>query len=152
MQVRPGPGPTARGAVALALIVAVLSVALTACTNRSLTDQTWLLAATTISSPTFSGIVPPEWMTKYTIEFAEDGTWTGKADCNAVSGTYTTSGNDEITIVRGPSTLAVCPEGSFADLYLEGLARAESYKVSAEQLVLGLGGDDTFSFASQPEE
>lgn len=152
MQVRPGLGPPARGPVALALIVAVLSVMLTACTNRSLVGQTWLLAATTVSSPTFSGIVPPEWMTKYTIEFAEDGTWTGKADCNSVSGTYSTSGSDEIAIVRGPSTLAVCPEESLADLYLAGLESAETYRVAAEQLVLGLGGDDTFTFASQPEE
>lgn len=140
-----------RRALAVALAVAALSVALAACTNNSLTGQKWLLAATTASTPAFQGVVPPEWMQKYTIEFAEDGTWSGLADCNAIAGTYTTSG-DEISITLGPSTLAACPEESLADLYVAGLSAAKTYKVAAEQLVLGLEGDDTFTFASQPEE
>ena len=53
---------------------------------------------------------------KYTIQFKEDGTFTGQADCNSISGTY--SQENGFTITLGPSTLAFCGEGSLDQMYL----------------------------------
>lgn len=53
----------------------------------------------------------------YTIQFKEDGTFTGQADCNAISGTY--SQENGFTITLGPSTLAFCGEASLDQVYLE---------------------------------
>lgn len=53
----------------------------------------------------------------YTIEFREDGTFTGKADCNQIAGTYSTDSGFSITL--GPSTLAFCGEASLDTVYLD---------------------------------
>ena len=46
---------------------------------------------------------------RYTIDFATDGTFAARADCNQVAGAYELSGDDGITITPGPSTLmAIC--------------------------------------------
>lgn len=56
----------------------------------------------------------------YTIEFNEDGTFTGTADCNAISGTYSQEGGFSITL--GPTTLAFCGEASLDTVYLDLLS------------------------------
>ena len=56
----------------------------------------------------------------YTIQFKEDGTFTGQADCNSIGGTY--SQENGCTITLGPSTLAFCGEASLDQLYLELLS------------------------------
>lgn len=56
----------------------------------------------------------------YTIEFDEDGTFTGQADCNTIAGTY--SANGDFTITLGPTTLAFCGEASLDTLYLDLLS------------------------------
>lgn len=53
----------------------------------------------------------------YTITFNEDGTLTGKADCNNFAGTYSTDGGFFITL--GPSTMAFCGETSLDTQYLQ---------------------------------
>ena len=53
----------------------------------------------------------------------------GQADCNAASGTYSTAdptaASGDLSIFLGPSTLAMCPEGPFGDLFMIGLERGE---------------------------
>ena len=45
------------------------------------------------------------------------------------------------------ATMAFCPEGSFADLFVHGLARAKSYKV-ADHLTITLDDDGTMEFVA----
>lgn len=144
----------ARIAARLARLGAVVALGLmvAGCGGDSLTGTNWLLAGASTELPGLQGEIPAGMMTKYTIVFAEDGTWSGQADCNAVGGTYETGDDNAITIALGPSTLMACPEGSLADQYLAGLKAAREYRITAEQMVLALDGDDTFTFASQPEE
>jgi heat shock protein HslJ len=52
----------------------------------------------------------------YTVTFYEDGTLSGKADCNTFSGTYSQENGFAITL--GPMTLAACGEGSLDRQYL----------------------------------
>lgn len=64
-----------------------------------------------------STIPDPE---KYNIEFNEDGTFNGTADCNQIGGTYSTENGFSITL--GPSTLAFCGEASLDHQYLDFLS------------------------------
>ena len=56
----------------------------------------------------------------YTIIFKTDGTFTGKADCNNISGTYSQEGG--FTITLGPSTMAYCGETSMDQQYTQLLS------------------------------
>jgi hypothetical protein len=91
---------------------------------------------------------------KYTIEFQADGTFTAKADCNQVGGTYEVHrgdgrtdiglepGGGSISILPGPSTLAAYPPGSMGDLYGIGLGKASSFRIENGQLTLILDDGD----------
>lgn len=109
--------------IALAIAAALI---VTACSSSSgsLTGKTWQLTAITEKVPAFQGVVPEAQQANYTIEFKSDGNFSAKADCNMVSGTYTTTSSGGLTIVPGPSTMAACPEGSLSNQYILGLGNA----------------------------
>jgi heat shock protein HslJ len=65
-----------------------------------------------------STIPDPE---NYTLILREDGTFSGKADCNEISGTYSSEGGYSFTM--GPSTMAFCGEDSLDQQYLDLLSR-----------------------------
>ena len=46
-----------------------------------------------------------------------------------------------MSILPGPSTLAACPPGSLADLFVLGLGNASGYGTSDNNMGLGIGGD-----------
>lgn len=137
-----------RRSATMALVAATLLV-VAACSSGSasnLTGKLWQLTAITEKTPAFQGVVPPADQSKYTIMFNNDGTFTAKADCNSVSGTYTTSGSSGLTIAVGPSTRVACPDGSFADLFVHGLSNAASYAIANDQLTITLKDDGTLAF------
>jgi heat shock protein HslJ len=126
-------------------IVAVLIVA--ACSGgSSLTGKTWQLTAITEQVPAFQGVVPADEAAKYTIEFATDGTFTAKADCNNLSGSYTTTSSNGLTIGPIATTLAACPEDSFAPQYVAGLDQAASYAIADDQLTITLTDGGTLVY------
>jgi heat shock protein HslJ len=127
--------------LALAVVVALT---LAACSSGSgLTGKTWQLTATTTKVPASQSVVAdPQ---NYTIEFRSDGTFSAKADCNSVAGTYTTSGS-ELTITLGPSTLAFCGEESVSDVYLTGLGNAAGYAIASNQLTITTKDEATMTF------
>jgi heat shock protein HslJ len=122
-----------------------------------LLGKTWKLTGITESSPAFQGMVPEADQSKYTIEFKPDRTFNATADCNQVSGTYAVwrggdnpdnptlgppaPGGGHMSILPGPSTLAACPPGSLADLFVLGLGNASGYGTADDQLTLEIGGD-----------
>lgn len=57
----------------------------------------------------------------YTLILREDGTFSGKADCNEISGTYSTESGYSFTM--GASTLAFCGEESLDQQYVDLLSR-----------------------------
>ena len=115
-----------------------------------LTGKTWQLTAITESVPAFQGVVPEAEQADYTIEFLADGTFNAKADCNQVSGTFVTAdpaaASGDLQIVLGPSTLALCPEGSLSDMYVAGLGRAQSYAIADGALTITLEDQGTLAF------
>ena len=68
--------------------------------SSELVGTNWQLSSITEQTPTFQGVVPAAEQPNYAITFADNGTYTGRADCNAISGTYTTGRSNEITIDR----------------------------------------------------
>jgi heat shock protein HslJ len=131
------------------LLVLVLGVAaiVAACSGGSgLTGKTWQLTAITEKVPAFQGVVPAADQPNYTIEFKSDGTFTAKADCNQLAGTYTTTGSNGLTILPGPMTLVACPEGSLSDQYVAALGKAASYAVASGQLTITLTDEGTLVF------
>lgn len=126
-------------------VVAVLLVA--ACSGGdSLTGKTWQLTAITEQVPAFQGVVPEADQANYTIEFASDGTFSAKADCNNLSGTYTTTESGGLTIGPIATTLAACPDESFAPQYVAGLQNAASYAIADGQLTITLADSGTLVF------
>ena len=128
---------------------AVLSACGSGSSGNGLTGKDWHLTAISEKSPAFQGVVPVDQQANYTINFAADGgTFSAKADCNQVSGSYVTSGSNGITITPGPSTMAFCGEGSFGDLYVHGLGNATTYAIASDQLTLTLKDGGTMTFGS----
>ncbi|MFL5689631.1 MAG: META domain-containing protein [Chloroflexota bacterium] len=137
----------AAGTGAAAASAAVASAAPPASsTATDLIGVEWQLSGITEKVPAFQGAVPPAEQPNYTIAFSEDGTFSAKADCNQVSGSFATGDGNALTITPGPSTRAMCPEGSLADLYIIGLGNAASYEVSDAGLTITLDNGGTLQF------
>ncbi len=79
----------------------------------------------------------------YTIIFREDGTFSGKADCNMIAGEYTNEGGN-FNITFGPSTMAACAEGSLAPDYTRLLGSVVSGGPSGPDLALSTAGGAEF--------
>ncbi len=96
----------------------------------------WQWSGLIETEPASQSVVPhPE---SYTISFAQDGTYSIKADCNVGSGSYTLEGN-ELTLAPGPMTLAYCGPDSLDNQYLSLLNNVTNISMDNNQLVLGIG-------------
>lgn len=138
-----------RRSVSLALVLAATTI-LAACGatgSAALTGKDWQLTAITEKVPAFQGVIPAADQSSYTITFATDLTFHGTADCNQISGTYKTTGSNGLTIELGASTMAFCPEGSMADLYVHALSRAKTWAVANDALTITLDDEGTLAFA-----
>ena len=115
-----------------------------------LTGKAWQLTAITEKTPAFQGVVPADQQANYTIEFTTDGTFSAKADCNNLSGTFTTAdpttATGDLTLVLGPATLAACADGSYSDLYIVALSNTASYAIANSQLTITLKDQGTLTF------
>jgi heat shock protein HslJ len=118
--------------------------------SQGLLGYSWQLASISEKNPAFQGEIPADQRSKYTLEFADDGTFNALADCNTVTGTYTTadagaaSGN--LTITPGAGSAKACPDGSFGDLYTYGLGNVTSYAIANGKLTLTLLDDGQLVF------
>ena len=102
-----------RRTVLIAMTLFAIAASLVACSasgTSALTGKTWQLTAVTEKVPAFQGVIPAEDQPRYTVVFNTDGTYTGQADCNGISGKYTTSGSNGIAIQAGATTLMMCAD------------------------------------------
>lgn len=124
-----------------------------------LVGKVWKLNAITAVMPAFRGVLPVAEQASYTIEFGADGTFTAKADCNQLAGTYTLERGDSgpgplepggggITMLPAPATIGACSPGSLGDLYVVGLVKAKGVEFGRDQLTLTSrdGGAFVFGF------
>jgi len=87
----------------------------------------------------------------YTIEFGDDGRYSGQAHCNRHMGAYALQGNGRLSLTAGAATLAACPEPSIDGELLRALGGVERYEVSADRLLLIYDGTGVLTFALDAE-
>jgi heat shock protein HslJ len=116
----------------------------------SLIGRVWQLTAITEQVPAFQGVVPEAQQPNYTLELMADLTFSAKADCNTVAGTYTsadpTAPTGDLTLLIGPTTLAACAEGSYSDLYVLGLTNTATYAIADGTLTVTLKDGGTLVY------
>jgi heat shock protein HslJ len=81
----------------------------------------------------------------YLLTLNADGTFSAKADCNQLHGSYTLSG-DNLTLTPGPMTMAMCPPGSLSTQYVHLLGEVTTQAIENGQLTLGLANDSGSMF------
>ncbi len=97
-----------------------------------------------------SAIESPE---AYTLAYTPDGDVQIKADCNQAKGSFSIDAYTGMTIELGPTTLAMCPEGSLSDTYLKDIAGVVGYGIEDGQLILiTLVDKESFVLAFEPME
>jgi heat shock protein HslJ len=95
------------------------------------------------SPPALHAVPDPQ---NYLLEFATDDTFSAKADCNQLHGSYSKSGSS-LTLKPGPMTLAQCPPGSLSDTYVSQLGSVTGWEISDGQLSLKLKDGGTMFFS-----
>ena len=114
--------------------------------SNAITDIVWQWTSVTHQATRVTTTVPkPQ---DYTITFRDDGTLSGKADCNTFNGTYTQQNGFSIKL--GPTTMAACGEDSLDQQYLQLLdAIAAGGPDGAGNLALETaGGEHRMLFAN----
>jgi len=76
----------------------------------------------------------------YTLKLNDDGTYNFRADCNVGSGMYTLDG-ESLTLLPGFMTLAMCPEDSLSDAFLQHIAAVVTFVLQDGDLHLNLAMD-----------
>jgi heat shock protein HslJ len=135
-------GGGAKGALTLALALALLVITLLSSTHTSLVLAQQTLAGTNWNVQAYndgygnkSSVVPGS---QPTLNFGTDGTVSGDTGCNNFSGSYTVSGS-AITFGAMATTLRACVDPSVSaqeQAYLAALANTTGYQLSGDQLVL----------------
>lgn len=107
--------PVPPAAATAVLPSAPTSVPPTSAPEGSIQDILWQWTSVT-NKPTgeTTAVASPQ---DYTITFRDDGTLSGRADCNNFAGTYSEEGG--LTITLGATTEAFCGEASMDQQYLE---------------------------------
>jgi heat shock protein HslJ len=83
-------------------------------------------------------VVSQEGTEKVTALFGDDGTLSGSGGCNSYTGTYTTSGTDQITIGALAATEMACPEPvmEIEQMYFAALGTVATYRIEGATLTL----------------
>jgi heat shock protein HslJ len=105
-------------------------------------------------TPPFQGAVPPNLQASYTLQFAANGGFTARADCNTVTGAYTTpdpaAASGALQLTPGPVSLVMCAEGSYSQLYITAISGTASYAIANGGLTVTLLDGGTLSYTPAP--
>ncbi|GAB4445852.1 MAG: hypothetical protein Kow0031_28430 [Anaerolineae bacterium] len=115
--------PTEDGSYARLLYAPVAPEAVAASQLETLLASTWQWVSFTDPVQQFD-VEQPE---NYTLDFQEDGTLAIQADCNQVMAGYSASEEGALSIQPGPATLALCPEESRGEQFVQNLGFATNY-------------------------
>jgi heat shock protein HslJ len=133
------------------LLVILACFALVACTESGeltdtsgeLTGKTWQWTGSTTQDPeTTLEVTDPE---VYTLVFLK-GSFTVRADCNSVSGTWVSLSEGELSMTPTSSTDKVCDEGSLSEAYVDALGQATGYSFDGDQLKIKLPDEGVMTF------
>ena len=94
--------------------------------EKTLQNTRWILESFDIDG----NIVKPPKDQFYTIQFKEDGTVSGKNDCNDFFANYLIPSNDLLRLEQLVTTKKGCGgDQSISDKYIQGLGDAKLYKI-----------------------
>ena len=120
----------------------LLGAALAACGGVAspLTGETWSLDAVTDKNGWLTAFAGPDFQGDYTLRFDANGTYTGRADCNAISGDYKMKPEQQLVISPNiATTMVACPPGSHAAQFTFAVTQITSWAVQDARLSLTLG-------------
>ena len=147
--VRHGPaGAAAWSGRLLAAFALAGALALAGCqSGESLAGSRWQWTAGQATNSAGQPVAPdPE---RYTIEFFTNGTVDVRADCNALTGTYTVEVPLDLTIDVATPSRDACDAASLDRVYIESLGRVTSYSTDAGVLRLFIDDGDAMQFEKQ---
>jgi heat shock protein HslJ len=107
-------------------------------TEEDLVDILWQWVSLVETMPASQSMVADS--ENYNLVFRADGTYSAKADCNQLMGSYELLGS-QLKLQPGISTLAECGPDSSYDLYMSLLERVEGAGAREGVLVLLLAED-----------
>lgn len=88
---------------------------------------------------------------RFTVRFAEDGTFSGVGSCNRLMGAYETKGDRMLKIGPVASTLMACPSDSDTETALaSALESADHYDMDGPMLLLVSNGELHAVFQAKP--
>ena len=93
-----------------------------------------------------SGTVPAAERFKYTASFAQGGTFSATADCNTLVGTWTATATGGLAIAPGASSIVICGEGSYSDVYILAFTNSASYVIANNVLTITLKDGGTLVY------
>ena len=82
----------------------------------------------------------------YNIKFSEDGTFSGKSDCNEISSHFTIDSLNSLIIEDIVTTKLYCGEESFGDEYFNAIHDANSYEITKNGLYIQYGNNSKLYF------
>lgn len=139
--------PSKQNLIALCVVLTIAFL-MTACGGGAAPSSTGTASAPTLAGPTWkwqktefnSGkTIPVASPDNYTLQFANDGTVSIKADCNSGSGKYVVTNGTDLTITVGAMTLAACAPDSLSDEFITELGQVIHYTIDRNgELVLAL--------------
>lgn len=110
------------------MVFAANTTKLTPTVNASFVNKTWRWTGLTQTMP--ANDVRVSNPNQYTLNFAANGTYAIKADCNSGSGNYTL--NKTVLKISAPTlTKAYCGDSSSDKTFLEGLTRVKSFQMDS---------------------
>ncbi|MCU0620784.1 MAG: META domain-containing protein [Gemmatimonadales bacterium] len=110
---------------------------------QGLTGGTWEW----IGTQTPVELIRPDDPAKYTLRLGADGKVTGKADCNSLNGSYTTSSERQLSFGPLATTRMLCPQPSRGEWYVKSLGYVRSYFFTGDTLRMDMMADGgTFAF------
>jgi len=139
-----------RNIAGLARLPTALIVLLAACTQLATRDSP-TLDGTSWQLVRFQGgdatVLLPDERSKYTLVFGADGVLRARIDCNRASGSWKSSGPQQLEFGPMAITRAQCPPGSLHDQVVKQLPYVRSYLVKGGHLYLSLMADGgTYEF------
>lgn len=125
--------------------ILLLALACAACAPVSGQDATGSLAGTSWQLVKFQGgdgaVLVPDDGSKYTLAFSANGTVSARIDCNRASGSWKSSGGNQLEFGPLALTRAMCPPGSLHDRIVNHWPYFRSYRVRNGHLYLSLMAD-----------
>ncbi len=116
----------------LALIISYCKKSPTESESKPLLKTLWILESFDTSGQI---IKPPEGQV-FNIKFLEDGTFSGKSDCNDITGRFTVDSLNSLNIVSIGTTMIYCGKESLDEKYYRAIQALKLYEILNDRLYI----------------